>query len=618
MFNNSNNYKDRTCLLLGWVLLSSAFFPGIRTEAADLDNMPLDSSRYITVDEIKPGMDAYCLTTFKGTKIEKFNLDVLSVVHDFMPGMDAILVEGTDEAFIHTGPVAGCSGSPVYIDGRLAGALAFGWSFSKDPLYGVTPIKDMLRAGLQKESRHGGKNLYEPGFVFDYSAPLDLDKVEKQMTEGINEKQSLSAGAFTLPFPIVTSGLPQEACSQLNTSLSPFGFMAVPGFSGASDSNNDAEKLQLTPGTSLVVPLVTGDITMDVIGTVTEVKGDKVYAFGHSFLGYGAINLPMATGEVHTVVSNLSRSFKLASSLKIVGALTTDESTAVVGQIGKKAEMIPLSITVNRYNDTHKRIYNCRIVENRILTPSTLRAAVAGAALMLGKLPPDNVVEYKVAVNLENAESVTFNNVTANRGIADLTIDSIGAVALLMNNPYEKVNIESLEFNINILPKNIISHIWSVNLSDSSVKAGQKITVSAVVESFQAEKKEYTYTLKIPSQLSPGKYNLLITGGNGYGLFLRQAAPYKFIADNLENLIGGLNNLLAIRRDKLYCILSLPPGGLSIERAELPDLPATKALILQDDKRVMKTQPYQHWIEKKIDTDTIVVDKKVLSITVEK
>jgi len=618
MFNNSNNYKNRTCFLLGWVLLSSAFFGGIQTEAGDLDDMPFDSSRYITVDEIKPGMDAYCLTAFKGTKIEKFNLDVLSVVHDFMPGMDAILVKGTDEAFIHTGPVAGCSGSPVYIEGRLAGALAFGWSFSKDPLYGVTPIKDMLRTGLKKESQPGEKELYEPGFVFDYSTPLDLDKVEKQLTEGINAKQSLNAGAFTLPSPIVTSGLTEEACSQLNASLGPFGFMAVPGFSGASDNNNDAEKVELTPGASLAVPLVTGDITMDVIGTVTEVKGDKVYAFGHSFLGYGAINLPMATGKVHTVVSNLSRSFKLASSLKIVGALTTDESTAVVGQIGKKAKMIPLSITVNRYNDIHKRIYNCRIVENRILTPSTLRAAVAGAALMLGKLPPDNVVKYKVAVNLENAESVTFSNVTANRGIAELTIDSIGAVALLMNNPYEKVNIESLEFNINILPKNIISHIWSVNLSDSSVKAGDQITVSVVVEAFHTGKKEYTYTLKIPKQLSPGKYNLLITGGNGYSLFLKQAAPYKFTVDNLESLISGLNNILDIRRDKLYCILSLPPGGLSIERAELPDLPDTKALILQDDKRVMKTQPYQHWIEKKIDTDTIVVDKKVLSITVEK
>ena len=107
----------------------------------------LDKSRYITIDEIKPGMSAYCLTVYKGTNIEKFDLEVIDVIHNFQPGRNAILVMGTDPRFVHTGPVAGCSGSPVYINGRLAGALAFGWNFSKDPLYGVTPIAEMLRVG---------------------------------------------------------------------------------------------------------------------------------------------------------------------------------------------------------------------------------------------------------------------------------------------------------------------------------------------------------------------------------------------------------------------------------------------------------------------------------------
>ena len=120
-----------------------------------------DPARYISVDEIKPGMEAYCLTVYKGTEVEKFGLEVLSVVHDFMPGRDAILVRGTDERFIHTGPVAGCSGSPVYINGRLAGAMAMGWQFSKDPLYGVTPIADMLRVGGAAFNQSGGEFLNE-------------------------------------------------------------------------------------------------------------------------------------------------------------------------------------------------------------------------------------------------------------------------------------------------------------------------------------------------------------------------------------------------------------------------------------------------------------------------
>ena len=138
----------------------------------------LDTSKYITIDEIKPGMKAHCLTVFEGTKIEKFPLEVLSVMRNFQPGRDAILVQGTDDRFIHTGPVAGCSGTPVYIDGRLAGALAFGWTFSKDPLYGVTPIEEMLRVGQPSQEKQNLKRaIPEPGYAFYYSKPIDFDEV---------------------------------------------------------------------------------------------------------------------------------------------------------------------------------------------------------------------------------------------------------------------------------------------------------------------------------------------------------------------------------------------------------------------------------------------------------
>jgi len=154
----------------------------------------------------------------------------------------------------------------------------------------------------------------------------------------------------------------------------------------------------LIPGACLVVPLVSGDITMEAIGTVTEVVGKKIYGFGHSFLGYGPIDLPMATGQVHAVVSSVFRSFKFGSALETIGALTTDEATGVIGRIGAKAKMIPLTIKVERYNDFEERVYNCRIANNRLLTPLVLGPTVAGAALMLGNLPPEHTIEYKVTV----------------------------------------------------------------------------------------------------------------------------------------------------------------------------------------------------------------------------
>jgi len=161
---------------------------------ADLDSHRVsrdiwDSNKYISIDEVQPGMKAYCLTCYKGTEIEKFALDVISVVRNISPGRNAILVQSTDERFIHTGPIGGCSGSPVYIDGRLAGALAFAWVFSKDPLYGVTPIEEMLEVGRADDRRQtpedkGQKaNACRVGFVFDFSKPIDFAEIDKQITD---------------------------------------------------------------------------------------------------------------------------------------------------------------------------------------------------------------------------------------------------------------------------------------------------------------------------------------------------------------------------------------------------------------------------------------------------
>ncbi|MHC4571916.1 MAG: SpoIVB peptidase S55 domain-containing protein [Planctomycetota bacterium] len=574
-----------------------------------------DPNKYIRIDEVQPGMEAYCLTGYKGTKVEKFDLDVLSVVRNVEPGRDAILVQGTDERFIHTGPVWGCSGSPVYINGRLAGALAFAWSFSKDPLYGVTPIEDMLKVG--QGTPNATKAAWEPGFALDFSKPIVFAEIDRQITSGPVASKS-QAGMTTLRCPLITSGLPAGVVEQLNKSVEPFGLMAVAGIGGGSTNVSPDEDVKLVPGASLVVPVVTGDIAMEAIGTVTEVKGDKVYGFGHSFLGYGPIDLPMATGQVHTVVSSVARSFKFGSAHEIIGALTTDESAAVFGQIGLKAKMIPLTITVDRYNDTEKRVYNCQLANNQLLTPMVLRTAVAGAALYLGDLPPEHMIEYKVNIGIEGADPITFENVSTNFGLNDLIIEGAASVALLMNNPYEKVDIESIDFDVRIAPKDISSRIWSVNLSDSSVKAGQEIKIGVVVESFLAGKKKYRYSLKIPDELAPGKYNLIVSGGYGYEKFLRKTVPYRFVSQSLETLIEAMNNLLAIERDQLYCLLVLPSGGVALEKAELPDLPATKVLVLQDTKRTLRSQPYSHWLEKSFHAGTVVVNEKVMQITVEK
>jgi hypothetical protein len=579
-----------------------------------------DSSKYIGVEEIKPGMKAYCLTEYGTAGIEKFGLEVVDVVHNMNTGReimgDVILVKGTDERFISTGPVAGCSGSPVYIDGRLAGALAFTWTYSKEPLYGTTPIGEMLRIGQGRHTEQSEPGEIQTGFTYNLTGPLDLAEIYRAYENSLLRPSGSFGETRALPCPLIISGIPAETYEQFGPKTEPFGLIIAGGGSGTGD-NTDSENMRLEPGACLCVPLVSGDIRISTYGTVTEVIDDKVYGFGHHLLGQGQIDLPMATGKVHTVISNTVQSMKLASLGKTVGALTTDEADGIIGQLGATAKTIDLKIQIDRYNDTQKRVYNCQLVTHRLLTPRFLELAVFGAAQYLGNLPRDHMIQYDVTISLENAELITYNNVSSGLGLNEVLAEGIGSVILLMNNPFKKVGINSIEFDISIKPRNINAAIWSLDLSDTKVKAGENIEIEVIIQSVLSVKKKYTCNMKIPQELAPGKYELIACGTEAYEQYLAKKVPHRFIATNMPELIEALNKALNIPRDRLYCLLVLPASGVTVEKSELPDLPATKAMVLQNTKRSLEIQPYQHWIEKRIKTGTVIEGRKVIQITVE-
>jgi hypothetical protein len=571
----------------------------------------LDKTRYIALDDVRPGMQAYCLTVYEGTKIEKFGLEVVSIVKNFEPGRNAIIVKGTDPRFIHTGPVLGCSGSPVYIDGKLAGALSFTLtSFSKDPLYGTTPIEEMLKAGENGQKIEGNVS------AWNFSQPVDLIAAANTFTRPEPAAQITTSGASELPTVLAVSQMPAGAIEQLNAACSGFGFVSAGGVGGGMADPNLAKDTNFEPGSTAVVPLVDGDMKIAALGTVTDVVGDKVYAFGHGFLGYGQTDMPLATGQVNTVVASLMRSFKFGNALEVKGALTTDEATAVVGTIGKKAKTIPLTIKIDRYND-ESQTYHCTMVSNEMLSPMMFMTAVSAAAQMRGPLPPEHSITYKITIGVEGFEPIIFENISSGDDAASMLKESVSVVGLLLNNPYRKLNIKSADIEAKIVPKNILSHIWSLTLSDTKAKAGQTIKVSAVVEPYLAAKQTYDFNLQIPYNLKPGEYELTVTGATGYEHFLRRSAPEKFRTDNLSNLLGAMRNIADIRRDRLYLIFVLPASGVAIENAVLSDLPPSKAVLLQDDKRTLNMRPYQDWIEKNIATDSIVADSKTVRIRVE-
>ena len=576
-----------------------------------------DPQRYIKVDEVEPGMEAYCLTDYGEAGIEKFALKVVDVVRDMEPGRDAILVMGLDDRFKHTGVVGGCSGSPVYIDGRLAGALAFGWTFAKDALYGVTPIEEMLQVGAGAGAKSSARPPAHAAFKFDLSKPVDLAEIGRQVATMRPFGPRHTRGATALPCPLLISGLPTGTCERLASELDALGFAAMPGLSGAPEAGADTTT-SLKPGGVLTIPVVTGDIKMNVLGTVTEVRGRQVYGFGHSFLGYGATDLPLAGGQIYTVVSSMMRSFKLGTASEIVGAIRFDESAAVRGEIGAKPKMIPVSVRVERYNDPSSRTYNCQVADNKLLTASLVRATLSGAATYAGTFPPDHTVQYQVAIHLGDGQSIRFENISTSLGLVEPAAEISGALALLMNNPYRAADITSLDMAIRISAKDLSAYLWSVDVADPRVKPGEELDVEIIVESFLMEKKKYHVSLTVPKDVPPGKYALMLLGIYEYENFLRKSRPYRFIATNYETIVEALNEALNYDRTQLYCLLTLPADGIALDRAELPDLPGTKTLILQSDKRAIRVQPYPQWVEKTIETGTVIADKEMVPIIVEK
>jgi len=610
----------KTSALLCFMALCMFFSPA--DSAAGSTVAPaIDKAKYITVDEIRPGQEAYCLTVLQGEKVEKFDLEVLSVVRNIRPGRDAVIVVGTDERFKHLGPIRGCSGSPVYIEGRLAGALAGGWTYSKDPVYQVTPIEDMLRVRPTSNTQPTASAANPASLGLDFSAPIDLADINGRLTTACTNSKLKTQNSKLL----VTS-LPPEVCDQVTPWFEPFGLLPVAGGSTNSElktknsvlSGAEGSELTFEPGSVLAISLVSGDISMAVVGSATEIVDNKVFAFGHGFLRYGDVDLPMASGRVHTVISNQLISFKLATAGPIIGAVRADGATGVYGQIGAQPKLIPMRITIDHFNAGQEQAYDCKVAVNRIYTPLVTQTALIGAIVSAGTFPPEHMVSYKAAITFDGYEPITFENVSSGRTISELANEAVGTIAMLMNNPYQRVNITALDFEVEVLPENILSNIWSVKLSDAKARPGQTVDVSVVLLSYLSEKKTHRLQFKVPEDLPPGQYNILVAGAYEYEKFLRKVSPHKFTTHDLPTLVKALRDLLTIRRDRLYLTMILPPGGIVIRRAELTDLPQTKAMLLGDAKRTTTSLPLQQLLQKDTYTGNIIIGQKSLKITVEK
>jgi len=364
-----NRNRMRKPVLALAILLGATFLlPNANAGGVEAAKESGRSDKYMFTDEVKPGMKGYGLTVFSETTIEKFDVEILSVLYGLRPGTDLILARVAGGPLEKAGVIAGMSGSPIYIDGRIIGALAYSWAFSKEAIAGITPIEEMLRIfdfGLEGETTTGAGRTSNDSVAWARGANLGV---------ALPEMASESVVMRPIMTPIVFSGFSEEAIEMFRPRLEGWGMIPMVG--GSFSDRMAGADVSLEEGAAVGILFARGDMTVAGIGTVTINENGRILAFGHPFMLSGPVDLPMTTAYIHTILPSMIASSKVGSPLKSVGALTQDRSSGIAGIVGGAPAMAPLSLRIRSEWSDQPTIYNFEIARHRHLLPS-----IAGMAL---------------------------------------------------------------------------------------------------------------------------------------------------------------------------------------------------------------------------------------------
>ncbi len=561
----------------------------------------IDRSKYMTVDQIRRGMTGMGRTVLHGKELTEFRAEVVDVIYNWGPKQDIVLVRCSGANLEHSGIIRGMSGSPIYLpdpeDGdklKMIGAIAYGWTWNKDPVGGVQPIAQMLGiqgfqgpAAKPRESgrKSGGFGLAPsrrlPGPVrpesasryamMGFRAPL-LD-----LAEGVSRAERPSGQLAPLTTPLTLSGSSTGVARYVQRFTQGTGLDLVRSGSAAGGGAQRAPD-RVAPGSSLVVPFIIGDLDMAGVGTVTEVVGDRVLGFGHSMMGEGKIELPMATGWVHTPIAMLTASFKLASTGKIVGTLRGDSETGVWGVSGEAPRMIPMSVTVRE--DGRQRDYRYRVMQHRRMTPWIVGAGLMQSLLADRDLPETHTLRYRVDVRYDKLGSFTVSNVSSMSRTLDVAGDLTEPMSLLMDNPFGRARVTEIRTEVTVEHKARLMTIERADLQRATVKPGETIEVAIRWRPYRAEPFVRHYRLAVPKDVEDGTYPLVIGGPRTHLTALRVNKPHLFRTDSMPELMAALRQVGSIRADRLYLSLQVKRGGLALGRTELPELPSHRQQIL--------------------------------------
>ena len=547
----------------------------------------------IAVDELKAGMVGYGLTVFAGTKPERFPVRVVAILHNFLPKQDVILIRSEDPRLIHSGIAQGMSGSPIYFDDRLAGALAYGWGFSKDPIAGVTPIASMT-AELDRQPR----------------APEEAQRGTSAFTRWAALSAPSADGLHPAAVPLQVSGMTPEVVSDLTLALAPFHL--VPQQAGGSRGPREKKRAapRFAPGDAISVELIRGDISAVGTGTVTAVAGDRVLAFGHPMFNAGEVALPIATATIHTFMASLNTSFKLSSPNDEAGALFQDRQSGIIGDMSKRVPMIPMSVVVRSAGRKEQR-FHCEIARHRFLTP-VLASSVAGSAASASASDiADATVSVKTRLFVRGEKPIELvDHIFAPDGLQARTLGAasgLRAVGDILFNPFSSATIDRIDVEVDVAYRVDVAEIAEAALSAETVEPGARMGLRVLLRPYGKREETIVVPLQIPESLAGQTVKITVQGGN---MVRPDAAP----PESLHDLIEGLSRVYPAR--SIVVSLELPEEGLTLHGKLIPELPGSVLDSLRPSTEARRSDALKHVQRDVVATPFIAVGKQELTLRV--
>jgi hypothetical protein len=543
-------------------------------------SVPSGQSDLMPIENVRAGMKGYGMTVFQGTKPERFEVEVLGILSGVPnPKQCSVIARLSGPLVDRTGVFAGMSGSPVYIDGKLVGAVAFTFPFSKEPIAGITPIKYMIENFDRGKDQQpgGGKNISFNTLIGSAGASRAADSGQA----GFGDPNSLltaasGSGAAMIPIatPVSFSGIPQPVIDYFAGDLRKLGIQPIAGVSGGSslspmaESNGDT----LTPGSSVNVELVRGDFTIDAAGTVTYRDGDRIYAFGHPFLSSGVTSWPMAESSVITVVPNVNNSFKLATGGNLVGSINQDRSTGIFGQLGSQPRMIPVHITVHTSRDKTEK-YNFEIVCDTFLSPLLMKLTTFAAVTATERQLGSQTINLVGHISVDGQPDIVLNNAfsAANGAIFQAVAAVERPLAVLMNSGFEKLSIKGIDVDVtssDSRSSGTLNRLW---VDKTEVRRGETVEVQAFARNDNGTEFVERIPLTIPSDAPIGPLVIMVGDGASMNQTEARGQGADFVPKDLGQLVRAMNKLK--KNNRLYVRIVRSGGGAIVNSEEMPTLP---------------------------------------------